>query len=49
VQDAKARFSKLRAHARPSLKELLLSPEARTDEPVLARRKIKMHPPVELD
>ncbi len=42
-------WRELQARARPSLKELLLSPEATTDELAPARRKIKMRPPVEFD
>ena len=39
----------LEARARPSLKELLLSDEARTDELVPARRNFKLRPPVTFD
>jgi prevent-host-death family protein len=39
----------LEARARPSLKELLLSNEARTDELVPPRRRIKLRPPVAFD
>lgn len=39
----------LQARARPSLKELLLSDEARTDELVPPRRRFKLRPPVELE
>jgi prevent-host-death family protein len=39
----------LEARARPSLKELLMSDDARTDELVPPRRKIKLRPPVALD
>jgi antitoxin Phd len=39
----------LEARGRPSLKELLLSDEARTDELVPARRKIKLRPRIPLD
>jgi antitoxin Phd len=39
----------LEARARPSLKELLLSNEARTEDLVPARRKIKLRPPITLD
>jgi antitoxin Phd len=42
-------WRELQARARPSLKDLLLSAEARTDELVPARRKVKLRPPVELD
>jgi prevent-host-death family protein len=39
----------LQARARPSLKELLLSDDARTDELVPPRRRFKLRPPVEFD
>ena len=39
----------LEARARPSLKELLLSDEARTDDLVPPRRKFKLRPPVTFD
>jgi prevent-host-death family protein len=39
----------LEARARPSLKELLLSDEARTEDLVPARRKIRLRPPVAFD
>jgi hypothetical protein len=39
----------LQARARSLLKGLLLSDEARTDELVVPRRKLKLRPPVELD
>lgn len=39
----------LLARARPSLKDLLLSDEARIDDLVPARRKLKLRPSVELD
>jgi antitoxin Phd len=39
----------LEARARPSLKELLLSDEARTEDLVPTRRKIKLRPPVAVD
>ena len=42
-------WRELQARARPSLKELLLSDEARTEELVPARRRLKLRPTVELD
>jgi prevent-host-death family protein len=39
----------LQARARPSLKELLLSDEARTDELVPPRRRYRLRPPVDLE
>jgi prevent-host-death family protein len=39
----------LEARARPSLKELLLSDEARTEDLVPTRRKIRLRPPVAFD
>lgn len=39
----------LEARARPSLKELLLSDEARTDDLIPQRRKIKLRPTVTFD
>jgi antitoxin Phd len=39
----------LEARGRPSLKELLLSDKARTDDLVPERRKIKLRQPVTLD
>jgi prevent-host-death family protein len=39
----------LEARARSSLKELLLSDEARTDDLVPVRRKLKLRPPVDFD
>jgi antitoxin Phd len=39
----------LQARARPSLKQLLLSDEARTDELVPPRRRFKLRPPVEFE
>jgi hypothetical protein len=37
------------AESRPSLKDLLLSDEARTDDLVPARRRFKLRPPPALD
>lgn len=39
----------LEARARPSLKELLLSDEARTDDLIPRRRRIKLRPTVAFD
>jgi antitoxin Phd len=39
----------LEARAQPSLKELLLSDEARTEDLVPTRRKIRLRPPVAFD
>lgn len=39
----------LEARARPSLKDLLLSDEARSEDLVPARRKIRLRPRVEFD
>ena len=54
MQEAKARFMpieqwrSLQAAARPSLKQLLLAPEARTEELVLPRGTVRRRPVVEL-
>ena len=54
VQDAKARFvpieqcRRLQAAASPSLKQLLLAPEVRTEELVLPRGTVRRRPVVEL-
>ncbi len=39
----------LEARARPSLKELLLSNEARTEDLVPSRRKLRLRPPIAFD
>lgn len=42
-------WRELEARARPSLKDLLLSDDARTDDLAPPRRRLKLRPPVLLD
>jgi len=44
-----SRLNSAETEARPSLKDLLLSDEARTDDLVPARRRFKLRPSLTLD